>query len=616
MRSFPKNIWRCISGFLAKYEEYVFGVFVRRSRTNTPKTNFIYLAREPLRHPAFLAFLYFSAMSVIMTYPLVTRMGTAALGGGGGDGTYFIWLVGWYQKALFQLHINPFFCPTLNYPQGWNLATTDITPAQVALALPGSLLFGPTWGYNSAMLLSFILSGWTMYLWVKHLTDNPWAGLVAGTIFAFLPYRMAHVIVGHLSLAGTQWFPLYFWGLFDLLKQEKFAWKPVLMAGLSAGLIGLTSPYYVYMTGLISAFFLLGFILFKGYKRLKSTVFWKSLLAFGALAIILVGLSMLPYLRLNSENGLASRPVEYMNRYSASPTDFFIPSIKHFLWGKWIDKTFNPDIFNEATLYIGIVAFILAIIAWVKRKNYKNPELLNIAVLTAMAAFVLALGIQLHWLGTTSLPAGLQSIFHRTDIPGVYLPAYYLARYLPFFSKMRVMMRFGLFTAIFTSLMAGLGSSRLTRNASGGARRWAGIGLLVLVFIDFYPGVLTDFSPTQARPVDAWLAAQPDTGAVAQFPFDEESDQNQVYYTLVHQKAFLGGYFNANQPEQYMRIMPVMEAFPSQASVALLKQLGVTYVVVDSSRYQDFTKIDQDIRSLTLQLLHVSEAEYVYELNK
>ena len=185
-----------------------------------------------LQRPSFLAFVYFVAMSIIMTYPLIVKMGTAALGGGGGDGSYFIWLVGWYQKALFQLKISPFFAPYLNYPQGWNLATTDVTPAMVALALPGSLAFGPTWGYNFSMLLSFILSGWGMYLWVKHLTDDSWAGLVAGTVFAFLPFRIAHLFVGHLNLMGTQWFPFYFWGLFDLLKQEKFSWKPVLMAGI------------------------------------------------------------------------------------------------------------------------------------------------------------------------------------------------------------------------------------------------------------------------------------------------------------------------------------------------------------------------------------------------
>jgi hypothetical protein len=569
-----------------------------------------------IQRPAFLAFVYFIGMSIVMTYPMIMKMRTEAIGAGGGDGTYFIWLVAWYQKALFQLKISPFFAPYLNYPQGWNLASTDITPAMVALALPGSLLVSPTFGYNFAMLLSFILSGWGMYLWVKHLTGDSLAGLVAGTVFAFLPFRMAHFVVGHLSLAGTQWFPFYFWGLFDLLKQEKFSWKPVLMAGISAGLIGMTSPYYVYMTILISGVFLLGFIIFKGYQRLKYAVFWKSLLAFGLLAAVLVGLSMLPYLSLNSENGLVSRSVDYLNRYSASPTDYVIPSIKQFLWGKWIDDTFSPEIFQESTLYIGAVAFVLAVIAWIKRRQLRHPELADIAILVAAAGFVLSLGIQLHWLGkiVVSLPRFLQPIFHRTHMPTIYLPAYYLHLYLPFFSKMRVMMRFGLFALIFSSMMAGLGAYLLTKSASLKVKRWVGVILLVLVFIDFYPGVLKGFSITQARPVDSWLATQPDTGAVAQFPFTQESDQGQVYNTLVYQKPFLGGYFNANSPEQYERIQTVMATFPSQDSVNQLKQLGVTYVVVDSSSYDNFSEVEVKIQSLGLHLLHISEAEYVYGL--
>jgi hypothetical protein len=570
-----------------------------------------------IREPAFLAFVYFCILSVIMTYPLITRMGSAATAPGG-DGGYFTWLVGWYQKALFQMKISPFFAPYLNYPQGWDLATTDITPAMVAFALPGSLLFNPTWGYNFSMLLSFILSGWAMYLWVKHLTGDTWAGLVGGTVFAFLPFRMVHFIVGHLNLVGTMWFPFYFWGLFDLLKQEKFSWKPVLLAGIAAGLIGLTSPYYVYMTVLMSGVFVLGFFIFKGYQRLKYAAFWKSLLAFGLVAGILVGISMLPYIRLNSQNGLETRPVEYMNRYSASPTDFVIPSIKQFLWGKWIDDTFSPEIYHESTLYIGAVAFVLMVIAWIKRRNLRHPELLGIVSLTAAAGLVLALGMQLHWLGRTvvSLPKVLQPVFHRTDMPTIYLPAYYLYRYLPLFSKMRVMMRFGLFTLIFTSLMAGLGVYALLKSTSAKIKVWVAVGLLVLVFIDFYPGFLKDIRPIPTRPVDTWLAAQPDTGALAQFPFDEESSQVQVFYTLTHQKPFLGGDFNANQPEQYARILPVMKKFPSPESVDLLRQLGVTYVMVDSTRYRNFSSIDQTIRSLGLQLLHTSGMQYVYGLSK
>jgi hypothetical protein len=568
-----------------------------------------------IRKPSFLAFVFFLFLTFGMTFPLIFRM-NQIIGSASGDGTYFVWLVRWYQKALFELKISPFFNPYMNYPQGWNLATTDTTPAMVALALPGSLLFGPTWGYNFSILGSFVLSGWGMYLWIKSVTKNDWAGLVAGTIFAFLPFRMAHVIVGHLSLAGTQWFPFYFWGLSDLLKQDKFAWKPVLMASFSAGLIGLTSPYYVYMTVIISAFFLLGFIVFRGYKHLRMAGFWKSLLTFGILSILLVGLSMLPYLGLNAQNGIASRSVEYASRYSASPTDFIIPSVWHFLWGDWVIAHFHPGFAHEATLYIGAVTFVLAVIALLWRRKFPNLELIEISLIVAIAAFILALGIDLHWLGNkvVSMPLFLQPIFHRTDMPQIYLPAYYLFRFFPLFSKMRVMMRFGLFTLIFFSLLAGLGAHVLTQSVSARSRRWIAIGLLLLICIDFYPGILRKFSRLDARPVDYWLATQPGMGAVAQFPFSQESSQKQVYNTLVSQKPFLGGYFNANQPEQYERISPVMDGFPSPESADLLMQLGVAYVIVDSSQYSNFTKIDQTIQSLGLKLLHVSDQEYVYGL--
>jgi len=566
-----------------------------------------------VKKPSFLAFTYFTILTCVMTYPVIFRM-NELIGGGGGDGTYYVWLIRWYQKALFELHISPFYTPYLNYPQGWYLVTIDTTPAMVALGLPVNLLFGPVVGYNFAMLFSFLLAGWGMYLWVRHLTENNLAGLVAGTIFAFIPYHMAHYIVGHLNVAGIQWFPLYFWGLYDLLKQDKFFWKPVLMASISAVLISLTSPYYLYMTVLMSGVFILGFIVFKGYRQLKKWIFWKSLLAFGLLTSLLVGLSLLPYFDPNARNGLTSFSVDMASRYSASPTDFVLPSVWHFLWGTWIDNTFQPGFSNEATLYIGVLSFILMVLSWVKWRKLQRPQIIGISLTVALAGFILALGIDLHWLGhkVVVLPPFLQLVFHRTDLPQINLPAYYLFRYLPFFSKMRVMMRFGVFTLIFASLMAGLGTHLFLGSFSTKSRKWVALILLVLVFIDFYPGPFNDMAPIGGSPTYTWLATQPDTGAVAIFPFSEESGQRAVYNTLLYNKPFLGGHFNASHPEQYVRITPVMEGFPSADSVNLLRQLGVAYVIVDSTQYAGFVEVDQTIQSLGLNLLHVSSTDFIY----
>ena len=46
-----------------------------------------------------------------------------------------------------------------------------------------------------------------------------------------------------------------------------------------------------------------------------------------------------------------------------------------------------------------------------------------------------------------------------------------------------------------------------------------------------------------------------------------------------------------------------MDTFPSQDSVDLLRQLGVSYVVVDSSVYGNFSDVDREIQSLGLKLL-------------
>ena len=62
------------------------------------------------------------------------------------------------------------------------------------------------------MLLSgFALSGAAMFLLVRSLTRHTGAALVAGFVFAFLPYRYMHY--AHLELQMAQWMPLTLWAL-------------------------------------------------------------------------------------------------------------------------------------------------------------------------------------------------------------------------------------------------------------------------------------------------------------------------------------------------------------------------------------------------------------------
>ncbi len=309
---------------------------------------------------------YFLALTAVMTWPLILHMRTRMVGQLG-DNIYFVWMIGWIKKALFELHVNPFNVWFLNYPEGWNLAYTEITPAQLSLALPFSFLGGEMFGYNAGLLLSFALSGFFMFLWVRSLTGKISAGLVAGTIFAFLPFRFAHFLIGHLNLSGTQWFPLFFWGFFEVLgvsrHSSKALWKSAALGGIGLGLIGLTSQYYLFMTGLVAGFLFLFYLVFMRRTAWKEWSFWKPFLWMGLTALPFILLAVLPYFQLSQAGGLPDRSLSIVRPYSASPTDFILPSTDHFLWGEWIGAHFNRQMWVEGTLYIGVVSAALAVTA-------------------------------------------------------------------------------------------------------------------------------------------------------------------------------------------------------------------------------------------------------------
>jgi hypothetical protein len=661
----------------------------------------------------YLAAGYFILMTVFMTWPLVTVMGNQ-MGGQVGDNIYFVWMIGWFKKALFDLHVNPFNVWFLNYPEGWSLAYTEITPAQLLLALPFSLFAGPTFAYNAAHMLSFVLSGLIMALWVRRLTDSHGAALLAGTAYAFLPFHFAHFLIGHLNLSGLQWFPLFFWGFFDLLltcyanrdttrhadrreasrtisedtpdgqvesqtgrdpslslrmtnatrhadrreasrtigedtpdgqvesqtgrdpslslrmtnatrhadrreasrtisedtpdgqvesqtgrdpslslRMTRSSRKSaILKTGIGLGLIALTSQYYLFMTGIIATFIFVIYVLFINRPVLKQRSFWMGWLIAALVSLPLIAAAVAPYVSLAGKGELPDRELGIVRPYSAGLTDFALPSTDHFLWGKWVGEHFNRDMWVEGTLYVGLVNVGLAVFAWVNRKKTDRKTLLTLMLAGGALALLLAMGTDLHWNGAPveiPTPAFLKSRWDKPTIP-LPLPGWVLFKYFPFYAKLRALMRFGIFVLLFICAATGLGAAEILRRVSPRWKNAAAAGLILLVLFDFYPGPYTEFTPVQARPVDTWLAQQPGDGAVVQMPFSIAEDQEHTYYTLVHGKPYVGGFFNAFPPAQYKRVKPILMNFPDKASVELLRELKVRWVLVDKSQYCDWNK--------------------------
>ena len=534
-----------------------------------------------------LVWLWFLLLAILFTRPLITRM-AGEIAGEVGDNIYFIWMIGWVKKALFKLGADPMNVWFLNYPEGWNMAHTEMTPAQLALGEIFTLFGSETFAYNAAMLLSFVLSGVITFCWVRHLTGSPAAGLLSGTIYACLPYRQAHFLAGHLNLSGTQWLPLFFWGWFDLLRpgEEKTRVKPALIAAIGLGLTALTSQYYFFMMVIIAGFQALWMVLVHQREKLKSPAFWKSCALFILFSLPLLVLAELPFLKLAGSGGMPDRDWGGVRMYSAGLSDYLLPGTTHFLFGQWVGSRFNRDIWIEATLYAGFAAlglFLYAMISRGKKIRWERQMFLTGIVI----AVILSMGTDLHWNAEAvelTLPGFLAEKLGRTTMP-ILLPGYFFFKYFPFFAKLRAMMRFGIFALLLLAAGAGYALTGF-KNTDGIKQKAFIIAALLLVVFDYFPRTQQSFAAIGPRAVDEWLAEQPEAGSVMRYPFWLNDDQAGTYYTLYNEKPFIGGFFNAFPTDQYQRIKGTMNGFPSEESVKLAEELGVSFFLVEKEELQ------------------------------
>ena len=164
------------------------------------------------------AMVLFTVMWTAMTYPQVLHMTDRV--SDPGDPLLNTWALAWvaHQLPFAPAHV---FDGNIFHPERRTLAYSETLLAPGVLGAP--LLYlgaGPVLVYNLLMLASFVLSGVGTALLVRDLTGSPARqALVAGAVFAFLPWRFDHY--GHFQLLQTQWMPLALWALHRLLREGR-----------------------------------------------------------------------------------------------------------------------------------------------------------------------------------------------------------------------------------------------------------------------------------------------------------------------------------------------------------------------------------------------------------
>jgi hypothetical protein len=96
--------------------------------------------------------------------------------------------------------------------------------------------------------------------------------------------------------------------------------------------------------------------------------------------------------------------------------------------------------------------------------------------------------------------------------------------------------------------------------------------------------------PRAVPSVYAWLGQAAGAFAIVELPMpadessESEEDARYQLYSLIHQKRIANG-VAASVPPLTRELRTEMQEFPGNASVAMLRNLGVNYVLVHTERY-------------------------------
>jgi hypothetical protein len=504
----------------------------------------------PLALSGWQAALLFTLLTAALTWPQVAH----PLSVPPHDDAYFsMWRLGWIAHQLPRDPAHLFDGNTL-YPAKDTLAYSDAVLLQGVAGAPLIWLGAPVvLVYNLQILATFVLCGLGMFLLVRDLTGMPAAGLIAGTIFAFAPYRFDHYV--HLELVSAQWMPFALWMLHRTLRSGRLT--DGLLTGMFAAFQGLSC---VYLTVFFATVMLvLGPLLFWWTPASPRRAAFRPLAAGALLTAVVLGLYMIPYRTAHDivgERGVGERIL-----YAAGPKHYIAAMPDSIVYGRLTGSIG----LHEKRLFPGFVAMLLAAVAlWppIDRRR-------------AAYAVALALAIDI-------------SFGHRGLIGAL------LQDHVAVYRGLRVVARIGAVVLMLLAVLAGFGVRRLLDSIRRPSAARLATALLMFVVLIEYVAWPMRLERVATRPgaVYGWLREQP-RGVVAEFPMP--ASWKKPYELGLHESRFsynstftwnpiVNGY-SGFWPPTYIALIHAVEGFPSEDAMRALREHGVDYLILHERFY-------------------------------
>ena len=526
----------------------------------------------------------------------------------------------------------PFFFPARGVTA---LSDHLIGPAAFS-ALGERFGWGPIEAYNLLFLASFVLAGWNT-AWVLSRSGRSFAAaLLGGMAFAFAPFRWDQA--SHLQVLLAQWVPLVLWH-FDRLLVER-TWRRAGWFLLFYALHVTGGTYLAYMIHVPLAILCANRWLERerknpGSLRVPATT--------AVLALALSAAVFAPYLAAPEH---PRRKGVEAQQFGASVVSWVTPSALNRYAGKFkpewrrAENTWFPGFLPLAfaglavagswrrrtdprglsfrqrwtlrgLVALGLLAFVLADLhTWLAdpRIRASGFRLSTPPPSTLLAYFLVAFGawffLRRRRLGKGPPLLAFESVWARglfasgvasalLAFPLFFVP---LMEWVPGLAEMRVSSRFYVFTSLAIAALAAQGFDRIRERFArpSGLRnlplaRFAIPALAIALLAWELAPLPLAWSPLAAPkdfpPVYRFLADEPKVAAILELPIGEPLDDlSYQYFGTLHHKPMVNGYSGFIPPENQAFRAACCRPVPDAGQLALLRDWGVTHVVVHLDR--------------------------------
>ena len=486
-----------------------------------------------------------------MTFPQILHLGDGVHDEG--DPLLNAWAMAWvaHQLPRAPAHL---FDANIFSPERRTLAFSETLIAPAALTAPLQWLgFGPLLVYNLVLLSGFIVSGAGTALLVRTLTGRSGAGIVAGIVFAFLPFRFDHL--PHLQLQQTQFLPLVMWAFHRLLARGRLR-DGVLVGACAAGQVLSCFYYGIFLLPYLAV--VCGTLIAAEPSALGARVAPLCLAgAIVAAAVTPVGMAYLGARQVVGERG--SGEVELG---SATPENYLAPSPDNVLYGARFGRFAAP----ERRLFPGFLAVGLAIVGIVAPFG-QSPARSRVLRLAYGLGLALAVDMSL----------GFNGLSYRA-----------LYDHLLLFHALRIPARMAIFAEFSLAILAGLGAAAIAQRIQRARLRQAALVLLAGAMLVEYAALPVTIEVLPVTPPQAYRDLLRDKGdsptaTLFEFPLSPRDDTIYMLYSTFHWQRLINGY-SGFFPPSYISLYDAIGNFADERSMDAIKRRQTRYLVVHGER--------------------------------